>query len=278
MAGPGPKRPSTTPKRPAAPANNRSSSNKKNSSILSFFKKTDGPQSTQARITQFGVKVPRADNKGDRNQKQYGDKPEDTSFDALFVEDRRRQPQNLVDIRENGQWKARQVDPIKPSSSIDDFFGDPDDIKENDVTRFNESGGSMKRRKVDTPPVVKQKEQRGPFIDESDSEEESEYSDIVLSTDTPKQISSQPTPREPPPLVREATSNFEPGAVADDFEDIEDDELEGEDFMDRPWADGELEDATDDNEVLGDESACPICQNSLAGLSDSVRWLLRNFT
>lgn len=269
MAGPGPKKPFSTPKRTAVPANKRSSSVKKNTSILSFFKKTDGPQSMQSRITQFGVKVPRAENKGDE-----GDKAEDTPFETLFVEDRRRPPKNLVDIRENGQLKTRQIDPVKPNSSMDDLFDGSDNLKENDVMKFNESGGSLKRRKVDSPQIIKQKEQRGPFIDESDSEEEDEYTNISPSADaqSEKNVPSQPTPSEPPPLVREATSNFEPGAVADDFEDIEDDELEGEDFMERPWENGgPEEDVLDDNSETGDGPACPICQSSIAGLSDSVR-------
>lgn len=275
MAGPGPKRPFSTPKRPAAPANKRTSSVKKNTSILSFFKKTDGPQSTQSRITQFGVKVPRAENKGDGVG--HSDRAEDTPFEALFVEDRRRPSKNLVDIRENGQLKARQADPVKPNSSMDDLFDGSDNLKENDVTRFNENGGSLKRRRVDSPPRRQQKEQRGPFIDESDSEEEDGYANIPLSADAKpeKKIPSQPTPSDPPSLVREATSNFKPGAVADDFEDIEDDELEGEDFMERPWVEPGEDVIDDNNEPLSDGPACPICQTSIAGLSDSVCWLLQ---
>ncbi|KAH8690622.1 DNA repair metallo-beta-lactamase-domain-containing protein [Talaromyces proteolyticus] len=275
MAGPSLKKTTTTPAaKRTTPANKQGSSAKKNTSILSFFQKTDGPRSTQARITQFGVKVPRSNSNGE-NTATRSTSSEDAPFEELFVEDKRRPYKNLVDIRENWRSNTKQASPEKPKLSNEDRLGSSDSQKENDVSRFNESGGSLKRRKFDSSPPRKEKEYKGPFIDESDSEDdiENECSNIPQPEDTRsvKRATETITTREPPPLVRENTSNVEPGAVADDFEDIEDDELECEDFMERPWTEGELEDSiVDDNsEKPDDDPACPICQASLAGQSDS---------
>jgi DNA cross-link repair 1A protein len=168
-----------------------------------------------------------------------------TEESGLFVEDTKRSWKNLVDIRDDGRTTSKQVNPTTNAGPA-----------EAETERFNENAGSIKKRKVDPPVSKKEKEHRGPFIDESDSEDDIPYADITKNP-------AQPELRVDPPLVRAATSNYESSAVADDFDDIED-ELEGEEFMERWMEEANVFDA----EV--DRPSCPICQTSLEGQSDSV--------
>jgi DNA cross-link repair 1A protein len=257
MAGTTVKKTTTTPaaKKTASVQTFRGSSAVKknnNASILSFFKKADGPtqsQSKQPRLTQFGVTVSRSEASTGKNN---GLKREDSAGDDLFVEDKNRRYKNLVDIRDDGKTKTTVPAPIIATT-------EEPKSEETESDRFNESTGSNKKRKLDSPVV------KGPFIDESDSEDDDEYS----YSDTKPQIGHSEIDDRPPPLVRAATSNFETSAVADDFDDIEDD-IEGDESLERAWMQDETEAFGLDNDTIEDGPSCPICQASLVGQSDAV--------
>lgn len=202
---------------------------------------------------------------------------EESALEGLFVEDKKSSWKSLVDIRDDGRAITTTTAPGKLNSMTD---GGTYDSEEPEPERFNESAGSVKKRKVD-PPVVgrKEKEHRGPFIDESDSDEDDNdnvqyaYNDKPIPAQTRSERSADQTPAfEPPPLVRAATSNFESSAVADDFDDIED-ELEGSDSMERSWVEEERR-AFEilQGDAIDDGPSCPICQASLVGKSDLVRF------
>ncbi|OKL63432.1 hypothetical protein UA08_01829 [Talaromyces atroroseus] len=265
----------TTPaakRTPLRPARGGSSAVKKNTSILNFFKKTDPPNSKQPRLTEFGVTVSRSANNNNNNGKENDALPKEES--GLFVEDTKRSWKNLVDIKDEGRTTtSKKLNPIGNAGPAEKSYNS----KEPESERFNENAGSIKKRKVDSLIVNrKEKEHRGPFIDESDSEEDDD--DIISYTDVNNTNNTQPRPEqnvdqtlafEPPPLVRAATSNYESSAVADDFDDIED-ELEGEDFMEQPWMEEEASAlGMLDGSVVDDRPSCPICQASLEGQSDS---------
>lgn len=224
-----------------------------NASILNFFKKADGPpqsQSRQPRLTQFGVTVSRSDISNGNNNVL---KREESVGDDLFVEDKNRRSKNLVDIKDDRKTTKTNSIPVPSTIPIDEPKSE-----ETESDRFNESTGSNKKRKLEAPVV------KGPFIDESDSEDDDEYS----YSDT-KPIEQSENEIEPPPLVRAATSNFETSAVADDFDDIEDD-IEGDEFLERAWMQDESADFGLDSDAIDDGPSCPICQASLVGQSDGV--------
>ena len=254
MAGTTLKRSTTTPtpkKTSSAQTIRGSSAVKKNhnASILSFFKKADGPpqsQSKQLRLTQFGVTASRS-NAGKNNSM----KREESAGDDLFIEDKNRGYKNLVDIKDDAKTQPTNV-PIPSITSTEE--PKPEDSESD---RFNESTGSNKKRKLDSPIV------KGPFIDESDSEDEDEYP--YSNNNQPEQTENDDD--RPPSLVRAATSNFE--TVADDFDDIEDD-IEGNEFLESAWMQSESEAFGLDNGAIEDGPSCPICQASLAGQSDAV--------
>lgn len=260
MAGTTVKRSTTTPtstKTSSVQTVRGSSAIKKNNnaSILSFFKKADGPpqsQSRQPRLTQFGVTVSKSDVSNGNNNVL---KREESVGDDLFVEDKNRRYKNLVDIRDDGNQTKTTSVPAPSTVPTEESKSE-----ETESDRFNESTGSNKKRKLDAPVV------KGPFIDESDSEDEDE--DEYSYSDT-KPIEQSENDNGPPPLVRAATSNFETSAVADDFDDIEDD-IEGDDFLQTAWMQEEAKAFGLDNDAIDDEPVCPICQASLVGSSDAV--------
>ncbi|QGA21046.1 hypothetical protein EYB26_008756 [Talaromyces marneffei] len=224
-----------------------------NASILNFFKKADGPpqsQSKQLRLTQFGVTVSRNDVP---NEKNNGLKRENSIGDDLFVEDKNRRYKNLVDIRDDGK-KTKTTEPTSNNIPTEEPKSE-----ETESDRFNESTGSNKKRKLNSRVV------KGPFIDESDTEDEDDYSPF---TDTKTQSNELNNIDNAPPLVRAATSNFDTSAVADDFDDIEDD-IEGDEFSERAWMQDETEAFELDNDTIDDGPMCPICQASLVGQSDT---------
>ncbi|CAK4032324.1 related to PSO2-DNA repair [Lecanosticta acicola] len=253
------------------------SQTKGNSSILSFFKKSE----------------------------------DDGDASGLFVEDRSR-----------GQ-NVRQEREVVALSGSDE---------EEDVSRFNESVGSVKRRKMsgveakDTAvvdelssqpdPVTKPLARKsGPFFEESDSEQEEEEPQAVIGVglgvgtpmtagEMPRQASPQQTevlraeasveqagqPAEDvssrPPLVKEETSY---GPDLDDFADFEnmgdfdeDPFEEGDEYIERKYMEEQArleEDDEKDYDSLpaeqeggtvdsGGSTACPICSVSLDGVSE----------
>ncbi|KAK3675586.1 DNA cross-link repair protein PSO2/SNM1 [Recurvomyces mirabilis] len=258
-------------------------SGKPNTSILSFFKKSDG----------------------------LYEEP------ALFVEERKR------------SLPVEDVENRTPSPAKQDVWEDEE--------RFNESGGSMKRQRVETfgetvdetrvepkdSPMTSDKTSRtksGPFMEESDSEQEDEQPAVL----TPAEGAAEPIHDETaaastatldgavqdadddvktsldsarPPLIKEETSY---GGGSEEFKDFEgmddfDEDLfeEGDEFMERRYAEEQarLEEGEDEKDydptpeghgdVLvkqedPDEAAlplvggasCPICSASLAGISE----------
>jgi DNA cross-link repair 1A protein len=301
--------------------NTKRSATKRNSSILSFFKKTDGPpKSDQPRITQFGVRVVQSESQSkSKNGPLKGD---NQSSGGLFLEDRKRGQPKVAD--DNNGDKVEDDDtewfPRERSKTPDDaIWGNPDspieagkDPRPDNEERFNENGGPVKRRKIDSSGVggganSGTRRRQGPFIDESDSEEEGiaalrdfdvNVSPPVVqpetkdnaeeSTDnTPVTAKERSSAVERPSLVREATSNVgddRDDAVADDSDGIED-ELEGEDFLEGPWMEEENTAGLDeDDKIMGwaDDSmgesqeptsespTCPVCEAGLGGMSASV--------
>ncbi|KAL1964851.1 hypothetical protein VTN77DRAFT_6353 [Rasamsonia byssochlamydoides] len=278
MAGSSFTRTASTPasKKTSFSSTKRSSATKRNSSILNFFKKTDGPpKSTQPRITEFGIKVVPSDNgskNGCQSNKNGALRGDDQGSGGLFLEDKKGQ---RVGIADNNVKRGDDVEwfPRERSKTPDDIWGNPDSpLKAEDAgepedeKRFNENEGSVKRRKVESPTPLggansKAQKRQGPFIDESDSEGEdlSAFRELdvhlshhaaqlemkgsaEVSTDSTSVIANErSTAVEPPSLVRAATSNAGDDcddAVADDLDDIED-EFEGEDFLEGPWMEEE---------------------------------------
>ncbi|KAK6000137.1 hypothetical protein QM012_004125 [Aureobasidium pullulans] len=185
--------------------------------------------------------------------------------------------------------------PIKSQEVVDDV-----EIVEEQNPRFNEEDGPVKRRKLSpiesleepkptsqlpTPvdevisaPVAKVSS--GPFMEESDSEDEG--NDDINPDAEPTTIKTEP--REPPSLIHQPTSasvadsdNFGDFEATDDFEDDVFDE--GEEYVERLWMEQEqikLENGEDDSfqddptEIPeADGPTCPICSVSLAGVAES---------
>ncbi|KAG9520442.1 DRMBL-domain-containing protein, partial [Aureobasidium melanogenum] len=185
--------------------------------------------------------------------------------------------------------------PLKSQEVVDEV-----EIVEEQEPRFNEEDGPVKRRKlspvdsldeskptsqaptpvdeVKTVPVTKFSS--GPFMEESDSEDEG------INDTTPDTASTtiKTEPREPPPLIHQPTSasvadldNFGDFEATDDFEDDVFDE--GEEYVERLWMEQEqikLENGEDDSfqddpieNTEADAPTCPICSVSLAGVAES---------
>lgn len=191
------------------------------------------------------------------------------------------------------------------SRTPEDIWGECDDFLEPDDRRFNEHGSSLKRRKVDSPnaliengqsdsgskpakPASAKAATSGPFIDESDSEDDMEaYRELEepstalanMQNGQSSPVKDDPdrdTPADLPPLVREVTSYAGDDEFAN-FDDLEEDEPVGEEFRERPCEDEEQDLRFDDNDIDETDTtdnasvnACPICQRALTGFSDAV--------
>ncbi|KAF7517930.1 hypothetical protein PCG10_000728 [Penicillium crustosum] len=293
----------------------RQSSIKRNSSILSFFQKTDTPPgatSRQARITQFATATSRSPSSGRGTQaSQRGSSSRNDPAGGLFLEDKK----GLAKIERATVTSERE------RSLTPDFWGDDDEFLKPDSKRYNESDTAVKRRKFDSPgsPVneteqpdtesktekvptpapapAKTQKRSGPFIDESDSEDDMEaYRELDETTpatrDTTNGIlqmdeivaTERTSESTPPPLVRTATNNADNDEYAN-FDDIEDeDELIGEEFRNRPWEgeeqehqmdlqvdpDKDLNDCSGVEDIEAEVSTCPICQMVLKDLNETA--------
>lgn len=300
MAGGGtfPKRSSTTtPSKPqrAPSASSSSSKTKRNKSILSFFEKSDGPPpqatSRQPRITQFasasgsergrgangsgntsgngnGSGIGIGNGNGGRgttaNGSRFGARAGVTTG-GLFLEDSR-------------NAKARTDDLVRERSrsrTPDDIWEEGDVVQEEG--RYNENGSSVKRQKTgkSTESLLEdgvegnktgsdqsksKAKQSGPFIDESDSEEDLDVFGEFEDTPGNGSVSNKENleiERTASP-VREATSYIE---NEDTNFDALDEEGLREEFL------GSLSPAGNECE---EEQTCPICQSRLDGLSEMV--------
>jgi DNA cross-link repair 1A protein len=189
----------------------------------------------------------------------------------LFLDDRGAKTTVILDEtdEEDASWSAETKDVVIN--------------KEDEEERYNENGGTSKRRKVSddvpelacslphpvineetafkAPPVdaavrpLKVSKKTGPFVDDSESEDDTdisiplrgtiEASAIPIDPSASKQTKSPPTDNReshidtsPPSLITEATSYID-GGDFEDFEGIEDledeDILEGEEYDERRW-------------------------------------------
>ncbi|KAJ6134720.1 hypothetical protein N7523_001042 [Penicillium sp. IBT 18751x] len=292
MAGSTARKASTPSKGPSLV---KPSSAKRNKSILSFFQKSDGPAgaiSSQSRITQF-VTSSRSSSSG-----AFTPSREDDTANALFLEDKKglvKLQQTTSEASTNGRPRSR---------TPEDIWGDDDGFLKEDDHRYNENGSSSKRRKIDTPlaPVKTEDVSKaakssaqvnaatsGPFIDESDSEDDMEaYREVEEMSPAPVTTTNDQlfaldddpamdSPAEQPPVVREVMSLTDNDEYAN-FDDIEEDEPVGEEFREGPWEDqgglrlDDLNDVEDMNglDITTDAGVtCPICQEVLAGLSET---------
>ncbi|KAL4920757.1 cytochrome P450-domain-containing protein [Aspergillus aurantiobrunneus] len=268
--------------------------------------KADGPPkstSKQARITQFTTQGERPGSRvttpRPRLLKRESSSTNGSGEEGLFLEDRRKNGNSA----NNGNERVRDR-----SRTPDDIWGEEesvDAVRALDSERYNKSDSTVKRRKVDQAVsqsdsaeqkeiVRKFQKVSGPFIDESDSEDEGleAFRDLgdgdnqeqipgengikesVRSSDQDQTARKREFAADVPPLVREATSHTQDDEYLD-FDDIGD-EVEGRGFLD-----GEDEDEVKDEETSGsdldDQSAdiadietptCPICQESLEGLDE----------
>jgi DNA cross-link repair 1A protein len=181
-----------------------------------------------------------------------------------------------------------------------------------DEERYNENGSAVKKRKVEpeqpadgelaatTPAPTKSRQVSGPFIDESDSEEDlAAFGDFNDESVVPAKVESEEKDATSvrkdndrtsevavPSLVREVTSHIEDSEFAD-FDDLEEDEFGGEqDILDQPGEDDEgaeeavfgFDDSNDPTDIDGCDvdpgggaTVCPICQVQLIGLNEAVR-------
>ncbi|KAJ5676374.1 hypothetical protein N7536_012546 [Penicillium majusculum] len=293
----------------------RQSSIKRNSSILSFFQKTDTPPgatSRQARITQFATATSRSPSSGRGTQTfQRGNSSRNDPAGGLFLEDKK----GLAKIERATATSERE------RSLTPDFWGNDDEFSKPDAKRYNENDTAVKRRKVDSPgsPVnetqqpdtesktekvptpapapTKTQKRSGPFIDESDSEDDMEaYRELNETTPAARDMTNETLQMDkivatertsesaPPPLVRAATNNADNDEYAN-FDDIEDeDELIGEEFRNRPWEgeeqehqidlevdpDKDLNDCSGVEDIEGEVSTCPICQMVLKDLNETA--------
>ncbi|OQE91401.1 hypothetical protein PENNAL_c0009G08774 [Penicillium nalgiovense] len=291
----------------------RQSSVKRNSSILSFFQKTDTPPgatSSQARITQFATASSRSPSSGRGTPTfQRGNSLRNDAAGELFLEDKK----GLAKIEQTAVTSERE------RSLTPDFWGDDEEFLKADDKRYNESDTAVKRRRVDStdspvnetqqsdaeskttkapvaaPVPAKIQKRSGPFIDESDSEDDMEaYRELQETTPATRDVTnetsqvdkivatqrtSEPTTQ---PLVRTATNNADNDEYAN-FDDIEEeDELIGEEFRNWPWEEEQeqqvdlevdpdkyLNDCSGLEDIEGEVSTCPICQMELKDLNET---------
>ncbi|KAI4729789.1 DRMBL-domain-containing protein [Aureobasidium sp. EXF-10728] len=185
--------------------------------------------------------------------------------------------------------------PIKGQEVVDEV-----EVEEEQEPRFNEEDGPVKRRKLSpvegldelkpTSPactpveevkaVSMTKVSSGPFMEESDSEDEE--ADETIPNDMPVTIKTEA--KQPPSLIHQPTSasvadqdNFGDFKATDDFEDDVFDE--GEEYVERLWMEqeqikqeaGEDDSFQDDSIEISeaDSPTCPICSVSLAGVAEA---------
>ncbi|KAJ5781329.1 DNA repair metallo-beta-lactamase [Penicillium paradoxum] len=287
----------------------KQSSIKRNSSILSFFQKTDTPPgatSRQARITQFATASSRSPSSGRGNSTSgRGNSAKNDTTGGLFLEDKK----GLAKIQRAPETNE------KARSPTPDIWGDDEEFLKADDERYNENDSAVKRRKFDSPrtsvdeaqqgeteptttkasPPPKVQKRSGPFIDESDSEDDMEayreIDDTTIGTADSTNIKSLPMDKIasieqesepiPPPLVRTARDNAENYERAN-FDDLEEDELIGEEIRNRPWEmeeqeqdidlgvepENDINDCSGVEDIDGGVGKCPICQTALKGFDE----------
>ncbi|KAL2838929.1 DNA repair metallo-beta-lactamase-domain-containing protein [Aspergillus pseudodeflectus] len=293
---------------PSKPSGARPQSSKKQTNtLLNFFQKADGPPkstSRQARITQFT-------SQGERpNSRVTAPRPRvlrreassaNGSDEGLFLGSKVGQVAGSE--RERSRSRSRSPDDI-----WDEGMGATESTSTGEE-RFNETGSAVKRQKVESPgdkcdtegknEAAKAKKVSGPFIDESDSEDEgldafkdSGYGEghimsnpTITETDSKETANRTPSSEEEtarkrafaadaPPLVREATSHMQDDDYPD-FDEIDGDEegdlldIADEEAMRKHEAFG-LDTSADIDDSTDDTPACPVCQGSLKGFDEGA--------
>lgn len=307
----------STPSKPAKSSGAKPQSAKRNNSLLNFFQKADGPpQSTsrQARITQFTAQGERPGKRVTAPRPRLLKRETSSTNggggeEGLFLGDSKRAEKTVDKGSPRGRDRSRTPDDIWGLENVDD--GKSLEGKD----RFNENGSAVKRRKMDSTPAnsssaektaKKAQKVSGPFIDESDSEDEEleEFRDfgdednqeqalekknmeeLATPSDGDQTARKRTFAADVPPLVREATSHMQDDEYPD-FDDIEGDEAEGEEFFLGAVDGDEVKeceaafdfDANDlsTNTPNTDETpTCPVCQGSLEGFDETVSWAIMN--
>ncbi|KAE8354196.1 cytochrome P450-domain-containing protein [Aspergillus coremiiformis] len=275
--------------------------------------KADGPPkatSRQSRITQFATKAERPSRSGNSSTSlRREDSSTSNGGGRLFLDDRNGKKSALIDL---------STPPRSRSRTPDDIWGEePGDLaaSKEEEERYNENGSAVKKRRVEsesdsredqvkdeapaaTLAPAKSRQVTGPFIDESDNEEDlgtfGNFGDepAVLKEAEPEETDATDVHDDRkdndrtsdvavPPLVREATSHIEDDKFAN-FDDLEANEFNGEELLDEDNEDDGPEeivfgfDDSNDSTALedcdvysgGGTTVCPICQVELVGLSE----------
>ncbi|KAG0161736.1 hypothetical protein PDIDSM_1167 [Penicillium digitatum] len=191
---------------------------------------------------------------------QRGDNSRYDHAGGLFLEDKK----GLANVERAAATSERE-------RSLTPDLGDDEEFLKSDPNRYNERDTAVKRRKLDSldspadetrqpdaeskttkaptpaPAPAKTKKMSGPFIDESDSENDMEaYRELHETTPVAKDVTNDTLQRDkivatertfeptPLPLVRAATNADDNEST--NFDDIEEeDEFVGEEFRNRPW-------------------------------------------
>lgn len=271
--------------------------------------------SRQSRITQFASKIERSGS-GTTGLQPKGNGT-GRNAESLFLEDKTGAGKLKVAGGDNFERER------SPTPTADDIWGTGEDndsgiLKEHGEERFNENGSAVKRRRVDSSSPEKTvgdatngsksskpKQSSGPFIEDSDSEDDlglykevEEPSTVAAKAEETNangdstgvdtlETEERPIGLAPPSLVREAMSNVEDDEFPN-FDDVEDGEFQEEEgSLEHPLEEDEKEQDHDvydpknnspgmaECEERGNEVAvCPICQGSLAKLKELVRCFL----
>jgi DNA cross-link repair 1A protein len=197
----------------------------------------------------------------------------------------------------------------KPNASILSFFKKDDglfvanlapsskksqvdlEVEQKSEPRFNEDTGAVKRRKLSpiedrpsplaTPverPQPATKTSSGPFMEESDSEDDHDIQPSKPPPPPPTVTSTEPeSMQQPIPALVVQQDTFGHDEGADDFEDDVFDE--GEEYVERLWMEQEQikqemgeDDSFQDDDINVPEvnaPSCPICSINLAGIAES---------
>ncbi|KAL1952583.1 hypothetical protein VTO42DRAFT_4708 [Malbranchea cinnamomea] len=264
---------------------------KQNTSILNFFKKADGPpKSTQKRITQYVTKQDKSALEGTGNTAGNND----SQPDSLFFEE------DIPHLPDSTSRPSQEADDDKEEDIEREFF--PRSFEEE---RYNEYVGALKRRKLephwesqrgvpemvtaeredtrqhseieDSPSGTGHTSRNGPFIDESDSDEDdvgifrgksgdgsslADNKEISIATATTK--GGEVPQFNGSPVAENEVEFLEPGGVVPD---VENDEL---------WDGENIHYAACENDDLGtsapfpeeEPAVCPICWAGLGGMTD----------
>ena len=238
---------------------------------------------------------------------------------------------NHIFLQERGSNPTVVMDGEEENVGWSDEMNNGVMTSDKDEERYNEIGGSNKKRKLSeeivtpvtacSPPPPADTEgtststirkKSGPFVDDSDSEDEELLSAAsTRGTNEARPIEQSPVTEtseelipvdkyessivDTPPLLKTETTSQFGGDDFDEFEGVDDDDmLEGEEYDERRWMreqrrleveeagfEGDPDDfdvpsmfPDDDSSYIKDEGdkgdglSCPICSNSLPGLSE----------